>query len=59
VGDLTDAADAHQLELGAERRSAVAEAVDEVRKRFGATSVVPARIARAKAVQPDPTPHER
>jgi DNA polymerase-4 len=59
VGDLTDAADAHQLELGAERRSAAAEAVGEVRKRFGATSVIPARIAPGRAVQPDATPHER
>lgn len=51
VSDLVDGDDARQLVLGAERRDAAADAVDEVRKRFGATAVIPARIA---PTQPDP-----
>ena len=45
VSDLVDIDDARQLVFGAERRHAAAEAVDEVRERFGATAVIPARIA--------------
>lgn len=45
VGDLVDGASARQLVLGNERRNAAAEAVDEVRERFGAAAVIPARIA--------------
>ena len=48
VGDLTDTGDARQLTLGAERRDAAAEVVDEVRERFGAASVIPARLAPRK-----------
>ncbi len=44
VSDLVDIDDARQLVFGAERRHAAAEAVDEVRERFGATAVIPARI---------------
>ncbi len=45
VGDLVDAAAVRQLSFGHERRDAAAEAVDEVRERFGPGSVIPARIA--------------
>jgi len=48
VSDLADTGDARQLTLGAERRDAAAEVVDEVRERFGAASVIPARIAPRK-----------
>jgi len=48
VSDLADIGDARQLTLGAERRDAAAEVVDEVRERFGAASVIPARIAPRK-----------
>lgn len=48
VSDLADTGDARQLTLGAERRDAAGEVVDEVRERFGATSVIPARIAPRK-----------
>jgi DNA polymerase-4 len=58
VGDLVDAAGARQLELGAERRDAAAEAVDEVRERFGAASVIPARIAPRRVAPPDHMPHD-
>ena len=46
ASDLVDAGDSRQLAFGAERRDAAAEAVDEVRERFGAAAVVPARIIR-------------
>jgi len=45
VSDLIDVDDVRQLTFGAERRDAAAEAVDEVRERFGASAVIPARIA--------------
>jgi len=45
VGDLVDADDLRQLAFGGERKTAVAEAVDEVRERFGSGAVIPARIA--------------
>ncbi len=59
VSDLVDAADARQLAFGADRRDAAAEAVDDVRKRFGAASVIPARIARRRDILPKETPHDR
>ncbi len=49
ASDLADAGDSRQLAFGAERRDAAAEAVDDVRERFGAAAVVPARIIRPKA----------
>jgi DNA polymerase-4 len=59
VSDLANARDARQLELGAERRSAAAQAVDEVRRRFGPASVIPARIAPESDVEPDQTRRDR
>ena len=59
VSDLVDAADARQLALGAERRDAAAEAVDEVRERFGAAAVFPARIAPGRDDVPDQRPRNR
>jgi DNA polymerase-4 len=59
VSDLVDVGDARQLILGAERRDAVAEAVDEVRERFGATAVIPARIAPATADREDKPSSDR
>jgi DNA polymerase-4 len=58
VSDLVDAAGARQLELGAERRDAAAEAVDEVRERFGSASVIPARIVPRRVAPPDHMPHD-
>lgn len=54
VSDLADTGDSRQLTLGAERRDAAGEAVDEVRERFGAASVIPARIAPRKPNPADP-----
>lgn len=59
VSDLVDAGDARQLELGAERRNAAAEVVDEVRRRFGASSVIPARIVSESDGAPDQRTHDR
>ena len=53
VSDLEDAADARQLALGSERRDAAAEAVDEVRERFGTQAVMPARIVRRGSDTPN------
>ena len=58
VSDLVDGADARQLALGAERRDAAAEAVDEVRERFGADAVIPARIAPRGGDLPGRTPRD-
>ncbi|MGB9356996.1 MAG: DNA polymerase IV [Acidimicrobiia bacterium] len=54
VSDLADTGEARQLTLGGERRDAAAVVVDEVRERFGAASVIPARIAPRK-----PNPGDR
>jgi DNA polymerase-4 len=59
ASDLVDAADARQLALGAERRDAAAEAVDEVRERFGAAAVFPARIAPRRDNVTDRRPRNR
>ena len=59
VSDLEDAADARQLALGAERRDAAAEAVDEVRERFGSNAVMPARIVPRGSDAPDRPPRGR
>jgi len=59
ASDLVDAADARQLALGAERRDAAAEAVDEVRERFGAAAVFPARIAPGRDNRTDQGPRNR
>lgn len=59
VSDLADVGDARQLILGAERRHAVAEAVDGVRERFGASAVVPARIAPTTTDREDNARSER
>jgi len=59
VSDLVDTADARQLAFGAERRDAAAEAVNEVRERFGSASVIPARIAPRRDVPPDRTQGDR
>ncbi|HZJ48382.1 MAG TPA: DNA polymerase IV, partial [Acidimicrobiia bacterium] len=45
VGDLVEGDAVRQLVFGRERSLAVAEAVDEVRERFGSGAVIPARIA--------------
>jgi hypothetical protein len=52
VGDLVDAGDAKQLVFGQERQAAAAEAVDEVRERFGSDAVIPARIAPRPVAAP-------
>lgn len=51
VGDLVDASAVRQLSFGHERRNAAAEAVDEVRERFGPGSVIPARIAPQPGIE--------
>lgn len=58
VSDLVDAEESRQLTFGAERRTAVAEAVDEVRERFGAGAVVPARIVPEPEDRPVPSPED-
>ena len=55
VSDLVDSDDSRQLTFGAERRDAAAEAVDEVRERFGAAAVIPARIVPRSRDPRDPT----
>ena len=59
VNDLVDSDDSRQLAFGTERRDAAADAVDEVRERFGAASVIPARIAPKNRDPRDPTAGER
>ncbi|MEA2009252.1 MAG: DNA polymerase IV [Actinomycetota bacterium] len=49
VSDLVDGEDSRQMVFGRERADAAAEAVDEVRERFGAGAVMPARVASRPA----------
>jgi DNA polymerase-4 len=59
VSNLVDAGNSRQLTLGAERRDAAAEVIEEVRERFGAAAVIPARIVPRRGDPPDRTPRNR
>jgi DNA polymerase-4 len=56
ASDLVDVEGARQMVLGRERADAAADAVDEVRERFGAAAVMPARVVPPPG-EPNHTDH--
>ncbi|MFV9672830.1 MAG: hypothetical protein ACNYZH_06350, partial [Acidimicrobiia bacterium] len=57
VSDLVDVEGTRQMVLGRERADAAADAVDGVRERFGASAVMPARVA-PRPRDPDRSDHK-